>query len=192
MVNDDDNLNDWLSTHRPWQWLGSTRRLQEEVYKFDYSALSGDALADYVTWNSVALQDELHEFLGEVNWKTWAKSRGDVPNRSAAVEELVDIGHFLANLASALGVTDEEWEVTYRRKQLKNATRQRVSGGYGRDLKCPTCQRALDAPDAVYWVTPTGQAPRGIHCTGCHTMIAEEIYGVLREHGLISDGDDDE
>jgi hypothetical protein len=180
----DENFESWLSTHEPWQWLGSTRRLQEEVYGFKYEELNGAALADYVTWNVVALEAEVHEFLDEVQWKTWAKNRGHVEDRAAAIEELVDVGHFLANLASGLGVTDDEWQLAYRNKQIKNAARQNAKGGYGREQKCPSCRRALDAPNATYtrMHTSTGRDMMAIFCARCDTLIAEETYGVIREN----------
>lgn len=179
----DDRFTDWLRTHEPWGWLNSTRRLQEEVYGFDYAKLTDAALGDYVTWNVVATENELHEFLDEVQWKPWAKNRGHVEDREAAVEELVDAAHFLANLAVGLGVTDEEWQVAYRKKQVKNANRQSAKGGYGREQKCPNCKRALDAPNATYtrMHTSTGKDMTAIFCARCDTLIAEEMYGVVVE-----------
>ena len=172
-----DDIEKWLAEHHPWEWLGPTRRLQEDVYGTDFTALTGDALADYVTWNTYALERELHEFMDEINWKTWAKNRGEIPNRPAAVEELVDVAHFLANLANALGVTDAEWQAAYRKKQIKNAARQRVPDGYGRDLKCPGCFRGLDSPGGV---VRTGTSDcQTIACSACDTPVAESVYAVL-------------
>lgn len=45
-------------------------------------------------------------------------------NRQRVLEELVDVGHFLANMLVAIGVTDEEWEAAYRQKQDENRRRQ--------------------------------------------------------------------
>ena len=124
-----------------WRWLESTRRLQEEAFDVKFP-LTRDQLADYVTYNMAALTAELGEFAQEVQWKPWAQPRGNV-NRAAAVKELIDVGHFLANLAVALGVTDEEWERLYRAKQELNRQRQ-VSGYDSKSTKCPSCKRALD------------------------------------------------
>lgn len=107
-----------------WEWLQSTRELQETSYGIDYDELTGDELADYISWNATALTVELGEFMQECGWKPWAHPRGWV-NRDEAADELVDIGHFLANLACAIGMTDEEWQKRYRRKQGINAQRQR-------------------------------------------------------------------
>ena len=124
-----------------WNWLEETRKLQIASYGADPSFLEDAALADFVIWNCVALSDEVSEFLGEVQWKPWAKTRGGV-NRDAAIGELVDVAHFLANLAVAMGCTDEEWERRYRAKMELNAKRQR--DGYNNENKCQVCKRALD------------------------------------------------
>jgi hypothetical protein len=123
-----------------WRWLASTRQLQEDSFGVEYP-LTGDQLADYVTFNAAALTAELGEFLQEIGWKTWATGRGWV-NRDQAVGELVDAAHFLANLACALGVTDEEWETRYTRKQGINADRQ-ATGYDGVSGKCQ-CGRAVE------------------------------------------------
>jgi hypothetical protein len=102
-----------------------------------------DELADYLTENHTAAVVELSEFMQEVGWKPWATPRGWV-NREAALGELVDVGHFLANLLCALDVSDAEWEHAYRAKQETNRRRMR-SGTYdGVSGKCPTCRRSFD------------------------------------------------
>lgn len=127
-----------------WRWLESTRRLQEEAYGVDFTALAAnpDEVADSIVMNHTALIVELSEFLGEVGWKDWSVPRGWI-NRDAALGELVDAAHFLANILVRLGVTDDEWERRYRAKQDVNRARQRV--GYDtREGKCPACKRAYD------------------------------------------------
>lgn len=132
-----------------WKWLEATRELQISAYGTDPGTLEGDALADFVIWNNVALADEMAEFMGEIQWKPWAKPRGGA-NRDAAIGELIDVAHFLANLAVAMGCTDLEWEARYRAKMEINAARQRK--GYDNQNKCPKCRRALD--DVAVKCTP--------------------------------------
>lgn len=126
-----------------WKWLESTRKLQEESFGVDLNAgVDPDEFADAVVMNHSALIVELSEFMQEVGWKDWATPRGWV-NRDAAVGELVDAAHFLANLLIHLRVTDAEWEDRYRAKQDVNRRRQRA--GYdGVTGKCPTCRRSYD------------------------------------------------
>lgn len=98
-----------------------------------------------MTSNYAALTVELAEFMQEVGWKDWSSPRGWV-NRRQAVGELVDAGHFLANLLCALDVTDAEWEEAYRAKQEVNRQRQR--DGYDSSAtKCPVCRRSYDDAD---------------------------------------------
>jgi len=126
-----------------WRWLESTRRLQEDVFGQDLSPSDPDDFADAIMENHTALVVELGEFMNEVGWKTWSTPRGWV-RRDAAVGELVDAAHFLANLLVRLSVTDDEWEERYRRKQEIN--RQRQTNGYDARRKCPGCHRAYDDP----------------------------------------------
>lgn len=157
-----------------WSWLNSTRQLQRRVYKINYDLMKGDALADYVTWNALALQDEVHEFLQEVQWKNWAKNRGQV-NREEAVGELIDVAHFLGNLLVVLGVSDEEYEARYREKQARNAKRQEAPGGYDSIAKkCPHCKRELDKEGATF--IRDGETVGNVtqvYCTGCKGRIGE-------------------
>jgi hypothetical protein len=147
-----------------WNWLASTRTLQTEVYGIDLSNLCGDELADYISENALGLTDELHEALAEVRWKTWATNRGTL-DRERFVSELVDAGHFLANLLVAVNVTDAEWQSRYREKQERNRQRQAMAGGYDSvATKCPECHRELDKPDSMR-VYSTGF----IVCSECDT-----------------------
>lgn len=125
-----------------WRWLESTNRLQRESFGFIPEEVTSDQLADYFTTNCWALVAELAEFSQEVGWKPWASPRGWV-EKERALNELVDVGHFLANLLNALGITDDQWEAAYRLKQQLN--RKRQEDGYdGRSTKCRGCSRALD------------------------------------------------
>lgn len=131
-----------------WNWLASTRALQAEYFQREFPITDPDELADYVTENHSAAVIELSEFMQEVGWKPWATPRGWV-NREAALRELVDVGHFVANLLCALDVSDAEWEHAYRAKQEVNRQRMR-SGSYdGVSGKCPTCGRAFDDPGVL-------------------------------------------
>lgn len=101
---------------------------------------------DFMHWNVTALVDELHELLGEIGWKPWAKSRHI--NLDAARSEWIDALHFLMNLALVLGMDAEMIRRLYDAKHEKNAKRQ-AEGYDGVSTKCPVCKRALD-DDAVF------------------------------------------
>jgi hypothetical protein len=120
--------------------------LQEEYFRRSFPITDPDELADYVTENHSAAVVELSEFMQEVGWKPWATPRGWV-NRDAAIGELVDVAHFLANLLCALDVSDVEWQARYRAKQEVNRRRQR--DGYSGRAKCEVCGRAFDDVDVT-------------------------------------------
>lgn len=127
-----------------WNWLESTANLQAESFGIDVTSIKGEDFAEYAIWNTLAAIDELTEFLGEVKWKPWVSSGRGSANRDAAVGELIDVSHFIANLAVALGCTDDEWVLRYQEKQEINRQRQR--DGYTGLNKCSQCKRALDDP----------------------------------------------
>lgn len=106
-------------------WLEKTLALQREAYQTDPPALRGEERAEYLRWNVLAADDELHEFLNETHWKPWGKNQGELKDRGKAVEELVDALHFVANLLCALEVTDAELSQLYEAKMYVN--RQRMA-----------------------------------------------------------------
>lgn len=116
----------------PWRWLESTDRLQRETYGYGtmYEAALKDpaVLVEYLDWNQTAAVQELAELREEFSWKPWAKDRPFV-NRDRILKEAVDVAHFLGNILTCLGVTDEEWEDAYRLKQDINRKRA-ASGTY--------------------------------------------------------------
>lgn len=149
---------------KSWHWLESTVDLQREAYGDHDQPKQGEALADSVMMNATALASELHEALAEVGWKPWATPRGWL-NRDAYIGELVDVGHFLANLLVAVGCTDEEWEERYRAKQVLNLRRQR-DGYDGVSTKCPECHRALDDVGIGQRDDPTAKPHAVVFCCG--------------------------
>lgn len=124
-----------------WRWLESTKELQETL-GFTLP-LANEALSRYLQWNSVGVVTELGEALQEVGWKPWSTPQGWI-HRQAFLGELVDVGHFLGNMLVAAGITDEEWEEAYQRKQQVNRDRH-VNNSYdSRKDKCPACGRSYD------------------------------------------------
>lgn len=166
-----------------WEWLRSTRKLQEESFGIDFKEMArdGSMRADYALLNAYALIDEISEAMDEIAWKPWAKDRGAV-NRDAMLGELVDAAHFMANLLTMLGVTDEEWARRYEEKQQRNARRQQTEGGYdARQDKCPSCKRELDKDGSIRIIK---RVSSGIHndssyieCASCYLILGMLIDG---------------
>ena len=129
-------------------WLKETRKLQEEAYGFDYLEFNDDAaLIAYIKDNWIADIAESAELLDEVTWKPWARDTPRV-NRQLVLKEAIDKLHFIANIITACGFTDEELDEQYSAKMRLNRERQLRKGGYttrGLDAdKCLSCRRALD------------------------------------------------
>lgn len=128
--------------------LAAQLELQVESFGRDPRDLNPDERAEFIRWNVLALEDELHEALNEVGWKPWATNR-DV-NVELFVKEMVDAWHFFMNLLLAVhgpGATPEiiaeRFCASYFAKRQVNAQRQ--EDGYdGVETKCPACKRALD------------------------------------------------
>lgn len=130
------DVGDRLTSMLLWQ-----RDLQISAYGADPAQLPHDLKITFIKDMVMALEDELHEALGEVGWKPWATSRHI--NREAYVSELVDAWHFLMNLLLVAGVTGEEFYLKYLEKAKRNAQRQ-AEGYDGLTGKCYRCRRALD------------------------------------------------
>ena len=123
---------------------------------------------------TLALEDELHEFLGEVGWKPWATSRHI--NEEAAKGELVDAFHFFMNLCMVVHMTPTELFDKYIEKRQRNAQRQ-LDGYDGVQGKCIRCKRAFDDIAVAKGIDPLGMlkfaTPLGVICSECVT--AEDI-----------------
>lgn len=129
---------DWLD-----EWLRLQNELQRETYGTDVARLDTEQRIEFISWNVLALTDELHEALAETGWKPWATSRHI--NEEAFKDELVDAFHFMGNLILASGMHSDELMSRYRKKRRRNEQRQ--EDGYdGVTTKCPVCKRALDDP----------------------------------------------
>lgn len=108
-----------------WRWLESTVELQRDVYGLDPDEYhyDPDGMATAVKENVLALIVEAVELLNEVKWKYWSHEEPWV-RRARVLKEAVDIGHFQANILTAIGVTDQEYWEAYQAKQQENRDRQ--------------------------------------------------------------------
>lgn len=120
--------------------------LQRESFGIDPLTLEGEKRIEFIRWNVLALENELHEFLQEIGWKPWATSRH--VNQEEAIGELVDAWHFFMNLllVTVQGPNPYAAAATlmsrYERKHDVNARRQE-EGYDGVTGKCRTCGRDL-------------------------------------------------
>lgn len=149
-----DCTADRLMSRWHHRWLKATRELQVDAYHDENWPKEGEALAESVMMNAFAAIKEISEATDEVGWKPWDSKRGWV-NREAFIAELVDVGHFLANMLIAVGCTDDEWDQRYREKMKINLVRQ-LRGYNVRSEKCPGCKRSYDDPTTSCHLQPNG------------------------------------
>lgn len=128
------------------QIMARQKHAQKESHGIDLDALTTEERVEFIRWNVLALEDELHEALAETSWRPWAKSTHI--NKDAFTGELVDALHFLVNLFLVVGATSDEVSERYFAKRAKNDKRQ-AEGYDGVSDKCRVCGRALDDPAVV-------------------------------------------
>lgn len=158
------------------------RELQRSTYGKDPGEITDpEERVQFIKDMNLALQDELHEMLGEVGWKPWATSRH--VNEEAAKGELVDGFHFFMNLCMAVNMDAEELFERYQEKRLRN--KQRQAEGYdGVEGKCARCKRAFDdlakaqgVPVNMYvkYALPSGE----VVCLPCYELLEAEMVKTL-------------
>lgn len=110
-----------------------------------YPVMSVDERIEYIKEMILACEDELHEALGEIGWKSWATSRHI--NEEAAFNELRDAWQFLTNAMFAVTQADPEILAQRLHIALDDKLREnhrRIDDGYdGVANKCPQCRRDL-------------------------------------------------
>jgi hypothetical protein len=112
-----------------WRWLSSTKELQENTYGYRFDPQHVNTfMTNYIQWNVFAAYQELAELSVEFAWKPWATDPPFV-NRDRIRDEAIDILHFIGNILTAIGVTDDELAHFYQEKQAKNR-RRAASGVY--------------------------------------------------------------
>lgn len=149
--------------------------MQRDTYGIDYSALTDAERIEHFKNMYVALDDEMHEALGEMGWKPWATSRHF--NTEAVQGELIDAWHFFMNLMHISGLTPDKLIIAYESKRAKNIRRQK-EGYDGVSTKCKGCKRALD-DDAVECHESVNSP--GKHCCHHESSKRSGMVGVIFE-----------
>ena len=147
-----NNETDILAPDRLQEMFDLQGNLQRETYGSHPADITDPKeRIQFLKDMNLALQDELHEFLGESGWKPWASSQH--VNEEAAQGELVDAFHFFMNLCMAVNMTPDMLFDKYKAKRLKNIKRQE-EGYDGVSTKCPGCSRALDDEAVLCSIEP--------------------------------------
>lgn len=107
------------------QMLGTQLSMQRTHFDNNPPQLEGKALIEFIKWNVLAIEDELHEALNEVSWKPWAKD--EFIHVEAFLGELVDAWHFLMNLILTVATADEFAEAYFAKVKVN---KRRQEAGY--------------------------------------------------------------
>lgn len=98
------------------------QRKVEAVWGREVDPQDPEAVSAYIRDVVLCATDELHEVLGEVNWKPWKDSRG-IKDRDKYREEMADVLHFILDLYLAAGLTGQDIVVDYMAKHYENIRR---------------------------------------------------------------------
>lgn len=83
-----------------------------------------EAVSKYIREVVLCVTDELHEVLGEVNWKPWKDDRG-IKDVAKYREEMADVLHFILDLYLAAGLSGRDIVVDYLSKHYTNLERNK-------------------------------------------------------------------
>lgn len=155
------------------QMLGMQRNLQVESYGQDPGTLDTDVKIQFIKDMVLALTDELHEILGEVDWKPWIQGARKI-NEDGVKKELVDVYHFFMNLMLSVDMSTDELYKMYMKKRQVNADRQ-ANGYDGRTTKCQGCNRALEDVTLQDIKLPNTNITDVVLCGACGAVVPLDI-----------------
>jgi dimeric dUTPase (all-alpha-NTP-PPase superfamily) len=109
----------------PVDMLKAIFKAQEELDSYIFEKHEDKLPTDLSEWIvklTIAMESELDEVRGEVNWKWWKASKDiDVEKLH---EEIIDIWHFLIAMSQRAGLTPEKVYQVYMKKREENFARQ--------------------------------------------------------------------
>lgn len=88
----------------------------------DFAKMSLEQKEEYTKDKVLALLDETHEVLREINWKSWKKTKKEI-DQAKLLEELSDALHFYINLCLVWGFSAEDVYEAYIKKDKENYKR---------------------------------------------------------------------
>jgi len=97
------------------------KRLQL-LHGHDFGKMTIDEREQYTRDTILYLSEETHELLREINFKTYKKVKKPVVVENVK-EEIVDICHFVVNLALVWNISAEELVEAFIKKNKKNVQR---------------------------------------------------------------------
>lgn len=88
----------------------------------DFSKMSLEDKENYTKDKVLAMLDETHEVLREINWKSWKKTKKEI-DQDHLLEELSDTLHFFINLCLCWNFSAEDIYNAYMKKDEENYNR---------------------------------------------------------------------
>ena len=112
-------------TSEPIDMLHDLFERQRELSKTfgdDFTKMTLEQKEEYTKDKVLALLDETHEVLREINWKSWKKTKKEIDQKKL-LTELSDALHFYINLCLVWGFTAEDVYAAYLKKDKENYKR---------------------------------------------------------------------
>ena len=94
----------------------------QKLHGHDFEKMSLKEKEQYSKDTILYLLDEVHEFMRELNFKSYKKVKKEI-NKENMLEELVDIECFFRNLCLCWGFTSESYLKAFEKKHQKNIAR---------------------------------------------------------------------
>jgi len=97
--------------------------IQKALQNLTDPRFKDDMNEEYIKDMCLAAHSEVNEILNEINWKPWKKTRTNI-DKQKYKNEVIDLLHFVLNLALAADMTPEEMFHLYIQINKENIKRQ--------------------------------------------------------------------
>jgi len=100
-------------------------KMQKELDKYieeQHPHLVPTSMNDWVKQLTIAMEDEISEVRGEINWKHWKEPKSIDVRRLK--EEVIDVWHFLISMSYRIGLEPQDILKVYEKKWQENFDRQ--------------------------------------------------------------------
>lgn len=109
----------------PVDMLRAIFRMQDELDQYIFEKHPDklpQSVSEWVQKLTIAMEDEISEIRGEINWKWW-KPEKEI-DMEVLHEEVIDMWHFLVSLSQRVGLTPDKVFEVYQAKREENFRRQ--------------------------------------------------------------------
>ncbi|MED4841556.1 dUTPase [Weizmannia sp. CD-2023] len=100
----------------------SMQKQLDEFIEKQHPDLMPTNMNDWVKQITIAIDDEISEIRGEINWKHWKEPKPI--DLDKLQEEVIDVWHFLISLSYRVGLEPDDIFEVYKKKWQENFDRQ--------------------------------------------------------------------